>query len=125
MGKKVELLPARFQGSPKKGVTFFGLFCFFLLIFSVSSASSKRVFKKTYFYRVYLHTLLKHLVTSCSNNQLKPKLPKKKCKLFFGNPFFDQKQLSETLILHRLKTVHKNLKKKSYFYRLNKRLPSY
>ena len=42
----VELLPARFQGPPKNGCYFvFGPF-FFVLLFSVSSASSKRVLKK-------------------------------------------------------------------------------
>ena len=111
--KMVELLPARFQGPPKMGVTFFCPFLF--LLFSVSSGSSERVLKKNYFYRVFLHTLLKHLVTSCNNKEVKPKLPKKKVhNFFFGNLFFDQKQLSKTLILHHpLKTncAPKNLPK--------------
>ena len=46
----MELLPASFQGPPQMGVTFLGPF--FSSCFSVSSASSKRVLKKTYFYRV-------------------------------------------------------------------------
>ena len=112
----VELLPARFQGHPKIGCYFFWPF---FLPFSVSSASSKRVLKKNYFYR-FLHTLLKHLVTSCSKKEVKPKLPKKRC-LFFGNLFFDQKQLSKTLILHHpLKTVHQKISQNPYFYRLKK-----
>ena len=45
--KMVELLPARFQGPPKKWVLlFWGLF---FHLFSVSSASSKRVCKKKLF----------------------------------------------------------------------------
>ena len=43
----VELLPARFQGPPFFGVLLFFLAFFFL--FSVSSASSKRVCKKKLF----------------------------------------------------------------------------
>ena len=40
---------------------------------------------------------------------------------FFGNLFFDQKQLSKTLILHHpLKTVHQKISKKPYLYRLKK-----
>ena len=39
---------------------------------------------------------------------VKPKLPPKKVHIFFGNLFFDQKQLSKTLILHHpLKIVRK------------------
>ena len=105
-----------FKAPPKLGVNFFGAF-FFLLLFSVSSASSKRVCKKIRFLLVFLHTLLKHLVTSCSNNQLKPKLPQKKVHnfFFFGNPFFDQ-FFSKTLILHHpLKTVHKKSPKNPIF----------
>ena len=44
--KMVELLPARFQGPPKMDVTFFWAV---FLLFSVSSASSKRVLKKNLF----------------------------------------------------------------------------
>ena len=40
---------------------------------------------------------------------------------FFRTPFFDQKQLSKTLILHHpLKTVHQKISKKNYFYSLKK-----
>ena len=99
------------------GVTFFG--AFFFLLFSVSSASSKRVCsKKTYFYRVFLHTLLKHLVTSCSNNELKPKLPQKKVHIFFffSETLFWPNFFSKTLILHHpLKTVHKKISKNPIF----------
>ena len=109
-GKKAELLPARFQGPPKMGVAFFGLF---FSCFSVSSASSKRVLKTKLFSLGFLNTLLKHLVTSCSNNQLNPQTPpppkKKEVHNFFlpENPFFDQKQLLKTQNLHHpLKTVH-------------------
>ena len=43
-----------------------------------------------------------------------------------GNLFFDQKQLSKTQIVHHpLKTVHKKISKKTYFYRLKTRWPSY
>ena len=46
----MELLPARFQGPPFFGCYFFFVFFFFVfLLFSVSSASSKRVLKKTLF----------------------------------------------------------------------------
>ena len=76
-----------FSRPPQKWVLLFLLGLFFLL-FSVSSASSKRVCKKNYFYRVFLHTLLKHLVTSCSNKEVKPKLPKKRCTIFFRKPLF-------------------------------------
>ena len=45
--KMMELLPARFQGPPVFGCyCFLGLF-FLFFFFSVSSASSKRVCKKT------------------------------------------------------------------------------
>ena len=69
-----------------------------------------------------MHTLLKHLVTSCSNKEVKPKLPKKKVHdFFFGNLFFDQNQLSKTLILHHpLKIVHQKISPNPYFYRLKK-----
>ena len=115
-----------FKAPQKMGVTFFCPFFCSFFFFSVSSASSKRVLKKTYFYR-FLYTLLKHLVTSCSNKEVKPKLPQKKGAQFFcGNLFFDQKQLSKTLILHHpLKTVHQKISKKNYFYRLKKRWPSH
>ena len=48
----VELLPARFQGPPKMGVT---SFCLVFSSFSVSSASSKRVLKKTIFIGFFAH----------------------------------------------------------------------
>ena len=84
----VELLPARFQGPPKNGCNFWFFFFFFFFLFLLHLARGRA--KKNYFYG-FLHTLLKHLVTSCSNNQVKPKLPKKKVhNVFFGNPFFDQ-----------------------------------
>ena len=68
-----------------------------------------------------MHTLLKHLVPACSNKEVKPKPPKKRCTFFFGNPFFDQIFFSKTLILHHpLKTVHQKISKKPYFYRLKK-----
>ena len=103
----LELLPARFQGPPKMDVIFFLAFVFFSSFFSGSSASSKRLLKKTLFLWFFLHTLLKHLVASCSNKEVKPKLPKKRCTFFSGNLCFDQKQLSKALILHHpLKTVH-------------------
>ena len=105
-----------FKAPQKWMLLFFWPLFFFVLLFSVSSASSKRVLKKTYFYRSFLHTLLKHLVTSCSNKEVKPKLPQKRCTFFFGNLFFDQKQLSKTLILHHpLKTVHKKSPKTPIF----------
>ena len=109
------------------GVTFFGPF-FFFLFFLFLLHLARGCSKKNYFYRVFLNTLLKHLVTSCSNNQLKPKPPPKKCTFFFffGNPFFDQNYFSKTLILHHpLKIVHWKNSKKTYFYRLKKRWPSY
>ena len=117
----VELLPARFQGPPKMGVIFFGPFFFFLLLFSVSSASSKRVCKKKPIFVGFFAHPSKHLVTSCSNNQVKPKLPPKKVHNFFSEtPFVDQ-FFSKTLILHHpLKTVHQKISKKAYFYRLKK-----
>ena len=79
-----------FKAPPKMGVIFWGAFLFFSFFLFLLHLARGRA-KKTYFYRVSLHTLLKHLVTSCSNNQVKPKLPKKKVhNFFFGNPFFDQ-----------------------------------
>ena len=108
----MELLPARFQGPSKNGCYFFGLFILFLF-FHVSSASSKRVLKKTLSLWGSWNTLLKHLVTSCSNNEIKPK------------PFSFENPLTKTLLLHHpLKTVHKNLKKK-LFLLVQKRWPSY
>ena len=119
----VELLPARFQGPFKKWVLLF--LAFFSSCFSVSSASSKRVLKKTYFHRVFAHPLLKHLVTSCSNNEVKPNPPPKKAvHIFFGTPF---------LTIFSKKNTHfapppencAQTSQKTYFYRLKKRWPSY
>ena len=122
--KKVELLPARFQGTPFFGCFFFFVFFFFFFFFSVSSASSKRVCKKNLFLLVFFDTLLKHLVTSCSNKEVKPKPPQRKgAHFFFGNPFFDQIFFSKTLMLHHpLKTVHQKISQNPYFYRLKKRM---
>ena len=122
----VELLPARFQGHPRIGCYFFfGPFFFFFFLFLLHLA--RGCAKKTYFYRFFLHTLLKHLAPSCSNKEVKPKLPQKKVHHFFRKPLFWPNFFSKTLILHHpLKTVHKKIsKKKPYFYRLKKRWPSY
>ena len=123
--KMVELLPARFQGPSFFGCYFFWVL--FFLLFSVSSASSKRVLnKKPIFIGVFLHTLLKHLLPSCSNKEVKPKLPKKKVHIFFSETPFLTTFFSKTLILHHpLKTVHQKISKNPYFYRLKKRWPSY
>ena len=116
-----------FKAPQKMGVTLFLAF-FFLLFFLFLLHLARGCSKKTIFIGfLFAHTLLKHLVTSCSNNQVKPKLPQKKVHNFFvRNLFVDQKQLSKTLILHHpLKTVHTKSQKKTYFYRLKKRWPSY
>ena len=119
----VELLPARFQAPHFLGVTFF--LPFFFLLFSVSSASSKRVCKKTYFYRVFLHTLLKHLVTSCSNKEVKPKLPEKKVHNFLSEtPFFDH-FFKNTNFAPPPENCAQKISQNPYFYRLKKRWPSY
>ena len=104
--KMVLLLPARFQGPQKMGVTFFWPFfvfsSFFLFLLHLARGCSKN-----HIFIGFLHTLLKHLVTSCSNKEVKPKLPKKGAYFFSETSFFDQKQLSKTLILHHpLKIVH-------------------
>ena len=109
-----------FSRPPQKWVLLvFGPFLFFFFLFLLHLG--RGCSKKPNFYR-FLHTLVKHLVTSCSNNQVKPKLPPKKVHIFFSeNLFFDQKQRSKTLILHHpLKIVHQKLSKKPYFYRLKK-----
>ena len=119
----VELLPARFEGPPKFGCKFFlGLFFFFFSLFPFLLHLARGCVKKPYFYRFFLHTLLKHLVTSCSNNELNLNCPKKRCTFFFGgNPFFDH-FFSKTLILHHpLKTVHEKISPNPYFYRLKKK----
>ena len=122
--KMVELLPARFQGPPFFGCYFFlGLF---FLLFSVSSASSKRVCKKNYFYRVFLHTLLKHLVTSCSNKEVKPKLPQKKVHNFFSEtPFLTNFFFKNTNFAPPPENCAQKISQNPYFYRLKKRWPSY
>ena len=100
-----------FSRPSKKWVLLFFVLLFFFFLFLLHLA--RGCSKKTYFYG-FLHTLLKHLVTSCSNNEVKPKLPPKKVHncFFSETSFFDQKQLSKTLILHHpLKTVHKNISK--------------
>ena len=64
-----------------------------------------------------MNTLLKHLVPSCSNKEVKPKLPKKKVHNFFSETPFLTKFFSKTLILHHpLITVHQKISKKTYFY---------
>ena len=121
-----------FKAPPKNGCKFLALFCF-LHAFSVSSASNKRAFKKNSFIG-FFDTLLKHLVTSCSNNHLNPEPPPKKVHhLFSETPLFDQKQPFKTQNVHHpLKTVHSKNSKKTLFYRLEKvaklltyRWPSY
>ena len=52
--------------APKKWMLFFGAFSVFSSCFAVSSASSQKGAQKNYFIN-FLNTLLKHLVTSCSN----------------------------------------------------------
>ena len=113
----VELLPARFQGPPFFGCYFF---VFFFLLFLFLLHLARGCSKKTIFIG-FLHTLLKHLVPSCSNKEVKAKTPQKKgAHSFFGNPFFDQ-FFSKTLILHHpLKTVHQKISQKPYFSRLKK-----
>ena len=123
----VELLPARFQGPPFFGCYFFFGFLFFLFFFFFLFPQhlARGCSKKPYFYRVFLHTLLKHLVPACSNKEVKPKPPKKKVHIFFRKSFFDQ-FFSKTPILHHpLKTVHQKNSKNPYFYRLKKRWPGY
>ena len=114
----MELLPVRFQGPPQKWVLFFLGPFFVLLVFLFLLHLARGCSKKTIFIG-FLHTLLKHQVTSCSNNQVKPKLPPKKCTFFFfffsETPFFDQKQLSKTLILHPAPEIVHNKSKKTIF----------
>ena len=83
--KRMELLPARSQGLKK--TIFIGFFE------HPSKASSN---------------IMQQQVTKSSTP------PQKTCTFFLDNPFFDQKQLSKTLILHHpLKTVHRKISKKS------------
>ena len=102
------------------GVMFFWAFpFFFFLIFSVSSASSKRVCKKTIFIG-FLHTL-KHLVTSCNNNQVKPKLPKKKVHNFFSEtPFLTKFFFKNTNFAPPPENCAPKNLQKPLFYRLKK-----
>ena len=101
------------------GVTFFwGFFFFVFFCFSLHLArgcSNKPIFIG------FLHTLLKHLVPSCSNKEVKPKLPKKKVHIGFSETPFLTNFFSKTLILHHpLKTVHQKISKNPYVYRLKK-----
>ena len=95
--KKVELLPARFQGPPKMGVTFFE--AFFSSCFSVSSASSTGCSKKP-----ILKGFFEHPSKASSNimqqQSSKTWTPQKSAQFFLETPFFDQKQLGKTLTLH-------------------------
>ena len=115
----VELLPALFQGPPFFGCyLFFWPLSFFLFCLSVSSASSNRLWPKIpIFIGFFVHTLLKRLVISCSNNELNLNCPKKRCTFFWGETRFLTIFFSKTLILHHpLKTVHeKNLPKPLFF----------
>ena len=105
-----------FSRPPQKWMLFFGFF----LLFSVSSASSKRVLKKPYFYRVFAHP-------SKASSDIMQQQGQKKSTHFFRKPlFFYQKQLSKTLILHHpLKNCAQKISQNPYFYRLKKRWPSY
>ena len=111
-----------FKAPPKLGVTFFWAF---FLPFSVSSASSKRVCQKKTYFIGFLHTLLKHLVTSCSNNQLNLNSPKKGAQFFFGNPIFDQIFAKNTNFAPPPENCAQKISQNPYFYRLKKRWPSY
>ena len=119
----VELLPALFQGPPFFGCyLFFWPLSFFLFCLSVSSASSNRLWPKNpIFIGFFVHTLLKRLVISCSNNELNLNCPKKRCTFFLGETRFLTIFFSKTLILHHpLKTVHEKISQNPYFYRLKK-----
>ena len=119
--------PACFQGPHEMGINFLGRFFFGFFLFSVSFASSKRVFqKKNYFYR-FLNTLLKNLETSCSNNQLNPQHPQEKCTTFFlGKPFFWPKAtFKDTNFAPPPQNCALKKQKKAIFIGSKKRWPSY
>ena len=120
----VELLPARFQGPPKNGCNFFLFFfasSFFLFLLHLARGCAKKPI-----FIGFLHTLLKHLVTSCRNNEVKPKLPPKKAHHFFRKPLFWPILFSKTLILHHPpeNCAQKHLPK-NLFLEAQKRWPSY
>ena len=66
-------------------------------------------------------------MTSCSNNQVKPKLPQKKVYIFFRKPLFWPKTTfkNTNFAPPPENCAQKNIKKRNYFYRLKKRWPSY
>ena len=113
---------------------FFGCNLFFWPFFFFSSFFflfllhlARGVPKKPYFYRVFWHTLLKHLVTIMQQQWSEAKTHQKKGAIFFSKkPFFDHFLFSKTLIWdHPPITVHQKISKNPYFYRLKKRWPSY
>ena len=110
MEKMVELLPAHFQGPPKNGCYFFFIFLFFL---HLARGCSKKNILIGFF--VHPSKASSDIMQQQSSKTKTP--PKKGAQFFFSETsFFDQKQLSKTLILpHPLKTVHKKTQKKTYF----------
>ena len=105
---------------------FFWAFSFFLLVLLFLLHLAKKCSNKTIFIGFFEHP------SKASSNIMqqqvtKPWTPPKKMHIFGDNPFFDQKQLSKTLILHHpLKTAHKKIseQKKATFIG-SKKGPSY
>ena len=97
-------------------------FCFFFFSsFLFLLHLARGCAKKPYFYMVFLHTLLKHQVPSCSNKEVKPKLPQKKVHIFFGNPFFHQMFFfKNTNFAPPPENCAQKYLQKPYFYRLKK-----
>ena len=105
-----------FKATQKLGVTFFGLFLFFLFLLHLVEGCAK----KTYFYRFFAH-LAKASSAIMQQQGSKAKTPKKIGAHFFSETPFLTKFFSKTLILHHpLITVHQKISKKTYFYRLKK-----
>ena len=63
--KRVEVLPARFEGPPFLGCNLFLAFFFIFVLFSVSSASSKRVCQKN---PIFIGVFLAHPSKASSDN---------------------------------------------------------
>ena len=116
-----------FSRPPKNWVLLFFLaFFFFFFFFLFLLHLARGCAKKTYFYRVFLHTLLKHLVPSCSNKEVKPKLPKKKVHNFFSEtPFLTKVFFKNTNFAPPPENCAQKISQNPYFYRLKKRWPSY
>ena len=98
-----------FKAPPRMGVIFGFFFPVFLFLLHLARGCSKKNI-----FIGFLNTLLKHLVTSCSNNEVKPN-PPPKCTFFSETPFLTKKCFLDTNFAPPPENCAQKISKKKLF----------